>query len=431
MAQNITDKNIIKNCIDISGTGYSGKKAIDNYFTLTKAGKGSYGQVYKGVYNALPPHVPQDFKLVQKHHLLSNLLKSELDKNNKIFAIKEFQSSDNDYSPDLINDEILFLQKSMKNNLKYNCKYYGCLYANTKTGNASAIYIIMEYIEGINLFNYIEDNYALDSSVYINNVLSIIKHLAKAIEELHNIDIIHNDIKLENIMLIEQNKQVNIKLIDYGLCCGLENIKNTEKYCRGDVGTLEYSVAEYFDNKYKNIDKDNPKYIEMLKKKDWYAFGVVLFKLLINEIIIEKNIYNSNYLKQLDINIISDYLENKLKSICRLLNEKFLKLINLIKYLFINKTKTILIKTEDCIKRDIFHFLDMDNEHIKPVNCTEPVLINIEKNLFTVNSPSSKSMSAGRRKTKRQSKTGKKGNLKQDKKQSKKAIKKAIKNYNK
>ena len=73
------------------------------------------------------------------------------------------------------------------------------------------IYIVMEYVEGKDLFEYI----------YSQNYLSEIKasyffrQLISALEYIHTYGIVHRDIKPENILL-DKNKK-NMKLVDFGL----------------------------------------------------------------------------------------------------------------------------------------------------------------------------------------------------------------------
>lgn len=70
-------------------------------------------------------------------------------------------------------------------------------------------YIIMEYIEGISLKEYIGKNGPLEGNVVIDMIAPILD----ALEKVHANGIIHRDISPDNIMVTEENKLV---LVDFG-----------------------------------------------------------------------------------------------------------------------------------------------------------------------------------------------------------------------
>lgn len=89
----------------------------------------------------------------------------------------------------------------------------------------------------------------------------VIYKLASAIQYLHNQNIVHRDIKLENILIIEENEP---KLIDFGFSLRLKT-KKIRDYC----GTPAYIAPE--------ILKKRP---FRPKPTDIWAFGVLCFKLV-------------------------------------------------------------------------------------------------------------------------------------------------------
>lgn len=75
-------------------------------------------------------------------------------------------------------------------------------------------YIIMEYVDGETLKEYMEKNGKMPAK----DVLKVMKPIMKALDQMHQIGIIHRDISPDNIM-IRQDGQV--KLIDFGAARGV------------------------------------------------------------------------------------------------------------------------------------------------------------------------------------------------------------------
>ncbi len=72
-------------------------------------------------------------------------------------------------------------------------------------------YIIMEYIEGETLYNYINSTYN-KSYKPKNEVLTILLNLTKALNAMYSLGIIHGDLSVENVMI---KPDLNVKLIDF------------------------------------------------------------------------------------------------------------------------------------------------------------------------------------------------------------------------
>ncbi|XP_071439902.1 inhibitor of nuclear factor kappa-B kinase subunit alpha [Hetaerina americana] len=75
-----------------------------------------------------------------------------------------------------------------------------------------------------------------------NEVRSLIKDVASAVEYLHSCKITHRDLKPENIVLQEVNDKIVYKLIDLGYAKELDQ----NSVCASFVGTLQYLAPELF-----------------------------------------------------------------------------------------------------------------------------------------------------------------------------------------
>jgi len=83
---------------------------------------------------------------------------------------------------------------------------------------------------------------------------------------LHKNNVAHRDLKLENFII---NKDYNLKLIDFGFSCEINNVKNEHIAHTKILGSESYMAPEMlFERKY------------FADKSDIYSLGVVLFSML-------------------------------------------------------------------------------------------------------------------------------------------------------
>jgi serine/threonine protein phosphatase PrpC len=99
------------------------------------------------------------------------------------------------------------------------------------------LYLVTEYIEGISLHQWMIDN----PKPSLEEVRVIIEQVVKGLQAFHRQEMIHQDIRPQNIMIDLSN---TVKIIDFGstYIAGVTGSK-TEEIMRG---TLLYSAPEYF-----------------------------------------------------------------------------------------------------------------------------------------------------------------------------------------
>ena len=94
----------------------------------------------------------------------------------------------------------------------------------------------MEYIEGQDLFQFLEEKGNLPEK----EVAKIFYKILLALDHIHSLGVIHRDLKLENIMIDEDE---NPKIIDFGLS---KDTNLDEKVETNIVGSIMYMAPEIF-----------------------------------------------------------------------------------------------------------------------------------------------------------------------------------------
>ncbi|MBQ8642184.1 MAG: protein kinase [Clostridia bacterium] len=119
-------------------------------------------------------------------------------------------------------------------------------------------YIVMEFVDGITLKNYMRHREVLN----LREIISYTTQILRALDHAHKKGIIHRDIKPQNIMLLKNGA---IKVMDFGIA----KLPNAETVTMTDkaIGTVYYISPEQVSGG--QIDS----------RSDLYALGVVLYEM--------------------------------------------------------------------------------------------------------------------------------------------------------
>ena len=202
---------------------FTGK--IENYILGKELGKGSFAIVRLGIN-----------KINKKKYAIKIYSKISLFDNQKKTIIK---------------NEISILKKLNHENIMK-------MYEIIDTPNN--LYLILEYINGISLLQYIKN--MSDHKINEKKCKILFYQIVKGINYCQLKNICHRDIKLENILLIDNSK---IKIIDFGF--GI--ITNNNTYHKFFCGTPSYMSPEV-------INKE--KYIAQFY--DIWSLGILLYTML-------------------------------------------------------------------------------------------------------------------------------------------------------
>jgi serine/threonine-protein kinase len=124
---------------------------------------------------------------------------------------------------------------------------------------AHILYMVMEYVEGMTLKEYIQQHGPVD----VREAVRIMKQLTDAIAHAHENDIVHRDIKPQNILI---DTYGNVKVTDFGIAIALSATALTQT--NAVLGSVHY------------LSPEQARGGMATKKSDIYALGIVLYELL-------------------------------------------------------------------------------------------------------------------------------------------------------
>ena len=225
-------QNIKKNYIVFNGEDNifkcDKKTTIDEYIITSELGIGSYASVKLGIH-----------KETKNKYAIKIYDKNLINDDDKKYTIK---------------NEIFILNQLDNENVM---KLYDVIETNRY------LYLIMEYINGISLLDFIQKqkNHRIDENI----CKELFYQIVKGILYCQNENICHRDIKLENILIV--NKKI-IKIIDFGFAIKCNRNEYQEFFC----GTVYYMPPEI-------VNKE--KYIPFYS--DIWSLGVLLYTMLFGD----------------------------------------------------------------------------------------------------------------------------------------------------
>jgi len=209
-------------------------KGLKDYEIIEGIGKGSFGEVFKAIRKSDGKVIALKTIDASRHHDLTTIM-------TEVNTLKKL--SDPDCNPFVV-----------------------CYYGSYHDELNEEYLIEMEYIDGVEMLDFVKNRASTDEEYYYY-LLLIARDISKGLEYVHQKGIIHNDIKLANIII--QKDTYIPKIIDFGISCSSHGGPKYKKsnYCVINGGTHAYLAPEFFGDNFGL----------RLPASDMWALGVLLY----------------------------------------------------------------------------------------------------------------------------------------------------------
>uniref|UniRef100_K4A733 Protein kinase domain-containing protein n=1 Tax=Setaria italica TaxID=4555 RepID=K4A733_SETIT len=227
------------------GGGGGGGRRVGEYELLRPIGSGAYSQVWLGRHRARGAEVA--VKEIAMERLSSKLRESLLSEVDILRRIRH--------------PNVIALHDSIKDH--------------------GRIYLILEYCRGGDLHGYLQRHKRVSETV----AKHFIRQLASGLQMLRDNNVVHRDLKPQNILLVENNENSLLKIADFGFAKFLQPFALAETLCGSPLYMApEVMQAQKYD-----------------AKADLWSVGVILYQLVTgippfngdNQIQLLKNILRS------------------------------------------------------------------------------------------------------------------------------------------
>ena len=202
-------------------------KKNDKYQILEELGRGAFGSAYK---------------VLNK-------------KDNNIYVMKKIitTSAENEELKKIQNEAQILSKLNSENIVKYFESFH----------DNNSFNIIMEYCEGLDLRTYIIEHRNNNKLIDKNIIYHIIYDICLGLKEIHNNNLIHRDLKPDNLFISED---LRIKIGDFGIS---KQLNSVNEYAKTKIGTMLYMAPEILKGEQYN------------NKVDIWSLGCIIHELCV------------------------------------------------------------------------------------------------------------------------------------------------------
>ena len=141
-----------------------------------------------------------------------------------------------------------------------------------------------EYLQGETLAQWLHRQ---EKPLNLDEILPILQQTALALNAMHRLEMLHQDIRPKNIMVINAENAMKIKLIDYGSTAVRGLVEINPKNANRALGTLAFMAPEYFIDHSSSVHSDQ------------FSLAVMAYYLLTKQLPYGTDLARCNSLKQL------------------------------------------------------------------------------------------------------------------------------------
>jgi serine/threonine-protein kinase len=165
-------------------------------------------------------------------------------------------------NPLLFADPGLFQRYQREREIAKTLDHPGVLHSVDDAGNRSEPYVVMEYVDGVNLRQRMRE---FGGPVPVDLALDWGRQLARTLVYLHQRGIIHRDLKPENVLI---DTDGTLKILDFGTALLRGARRLTWRHLSESLGTPDYMSPEQIQG-----DRGDD-------RSDVYAVGVMMYEWL-------------------------------------------------------------------------------------------------------------------------------------------------------
>ncbi|WP_105371374.1 bifunctional protein-serine/threonine kinase/phosphatase [Neorhizobium huautlense] len=206
------------------------------------------------------PRIPGDFEEYRLHRQIHASSRSH------IFLATEPETGENVVlkfpSADLREDENYLRRFAMEEWVARRVSSIHVLKSRQPLKPRRSLYLVMDYVEGETLAQWMADRPKAD----LRSVRDIVGQIANGLRALHRKEIIHQDLRPENIMI---DRSGTVKIIDFGSAAVAGVIEAAPSLDDTDIlGTVQYAAPEYFAGERGS------------EQSDLYSLGAIAYHML-------------------------------------------------------------------------------------------------------------------------------------------------------
>lgn len=141
-----------------------------------------------------------------------------------------------------------------------------------------------EYLQGETLAQWLHRQ---EKPLNLDEILPILQQTALALNAMHRLEMLHQDIRPNNIIVLNTESAMKIKLIDYGSTAVRGLVEINPKNANRPLGTLAFMAPEYFIDHSPSVHSDQ------------FSLAVMAYYLLTKQLPYGTDLARCNSLKQL------------------------------------------------------------------------------------------------------------------------------------